>query len=391
MSGVAVKSASDRMHFFFFRGGMSVKVGEILDALEGLAPLDLCEEWDNSGLQVGNRDQVVSKVVVGLDAGEPEISRAVAEKADLLVTHHPFIFNPVRNIDHGEPAGSMLALVIRENISVLSMHTNLDAARGGLADWTARELGLADVNVLSPVKSEGLMKAVVFVPEDHKDILEVALREAGAGKIGLYEGCSFSCRGTGRFTPLSGARPYTGYVGKQEEVGEIRLETRIHKRDIPSVLAAVKNTHPYEEPAVDFYPLSAPEEGVGIGRIGSRRMDPEELQQELKELLGVKSLRTSGRRPDQIERVAVLPGGGGDYLPAARAAGADVMVTGEIKYHQALVAASIGLWVIEAGHRPTEAPAVGIMSGYLKDWSDKHGWGISIIESLPEGDVFITV
>lgn len=102
---------------------------------------------------------------------------------------------------------------------------------------------------------EKLVKLVVFVPETHTDIVRKAMGEAGAGIIGNYDYCSFSIKGIGRFKPLSGANPAIGEIGKFEEVKEERIETVCPEEKIDEVIAAIKKVHPYEEVALDIYPL----------------------------------------------------------------------------------------------------------------------------------------
>ena len=102
---------------------------------------------------------------------------------------------------------------------------------------------------------EEVVKIVVYVPESHASQVREALGNAGSGKVGNYSHTSFSVKGTGRFLPLLGAHPSIGQVGKMEEVSEERIETVCYKKDLEKVIAAVKKVHPYEEVALDVYPL----------------------------------------------------------------------------------------------------------------------------------------
>lgn len=100
-----------------------------------------------------------------------------------------------------------------------------------------------------------LVKIVVFVPETHADVVRGAMGNAGAGVIGNYSHCTFSSKGLGKFKPLEGANPTVGEVGKFESVEEERIETVCPKDKVKEVIAAIKQAHPYEEVALDIYPL----------------------------------------------------------------------------------------------------------------------------------------
>jgi dinuclear metal center YbgI/SA1388 family protein len=364
-----------------------VTVGEIMEDLDRLAPWGLAEDWDNSGLQVGSRKQTVEAVAVGLNAGEGEFSCSMENGAGLLVTHHPLILEPLKNIDFAETVGSLAARFVRAGMTVVSAHTNLDAAPGGLADRLAAVLKLEEVAPLRPSGEKGLLKLVVFVPEENLNLVIEALKETGSGRIGNYSGCIFHTGGTGMYTPEPGASPAFGETGKPQAVREVRLETRVHRRMAGRAVEAVRRAHPYEEPALDLYPVGD-ETGAGMGRIGRREISPGELLEELKESLSCQWVRTAGKEPKRITSVAVVPGSGGDLVREARKAGAEAMVTGELKYHQALEAQDTGIWVIEAGHQPTEALAVPLIAGHLEDSSNRQCWDLRVIECRVEGDVF---
>lgn len=103
-----------------------------------------------------------------------------------------------------------------------------------------------------------LVKIAVYVPVTHAETIRKAMTDAGAGCVGAYDACSFSVRGTGRFRPGKNANPFIGKAGELEEVEEERIETVCEKEKLPRILEAVKKVHPYEEPAIDIYPLLSP-------------------------------------------------------------------------------------------------------------------------------------
>ncbi len=367
---------------------MPARIDAIMDTLDLLAPWALAEDWDNAGLQVGRAEEMVSRAVVALDAGEAEIAAAAAAGAQLLLTHHPMIFRPIKRIDLGSFQGSLVAAAVRSGLSVVSAHTNLDKAPGGLADSLAVALGLGQVRPLAPSPSAGEVKLTVFVPEGDAGKLMAALGAAGAGRIGLYEGCFFTATGKGYFTPLAGARPRLGVVGRAGEVRETRLETRVERRLLPAVLEALRSAHPYEEPAVDLYPVEGTGPAAGLGRVGETDLEPGAFAALVGRVLPGARLRSVGRPPARVRRAAVVPGSGGDHVIDAVRAGAQVLVTGEMRYHQALEARAAGLWVLEGGHGPTELPGVELMAAFLERESAGRGWGLEIVRYPVQGDIY---
>ena len=120
-------------------------VGEILADLEAFAPRDLAESWDNIGLMTGDRSQTVQKVLCALDVTEGVVQEAINVGAQLIVAHHPLIFTSVHTVTADDATGRTLRLAIRNDISVICMHTNADCAQGGVNDALAAALGLTQI------------------------------------------------------------------------------------------------------------------------------------------------------------------------------------------------------------------------------------------------------
>jgi hypothetical protein len=137
--------------------------------------------------------------------------------------------------------------------------------RGGVAKWlygaVLEKLFRRKPNASSNLASSAMpkpditVKLVIYVPQTHADIIRQALGESGAGLVGDYKFCSFSVVGTGRYIPLDTAHPAIGTIGKLEEVVEERIETVCYQKDLNKIITAVKKVHPYEEVAIDIYPL----------------------------------------------------------------------------------------------------------------------------------------
>jgi dinuclear metal center YbgI/SA1388 family protein len=342
-----------------------IRVGDVARIIERAAPLALALPEDNPGLQAGRADAGVRGILVALDPTPAAVRRAVSARADLLVTHHPLFMDPLRRVDTGTATGAAVAAAIGAGISVYAAHTNLDAAPEGLAVAVAGRLGIEDLRFLHPVNGPAWVKVVVFVPAAAAAELHAAMSAAGAGAIGQYDSCAFLAHGEGFFRPLSGARPAIGKPGKLERVPEVRLEMIAGEAELPVVLAAIRRTHPYEVPAIDCLPLRpAPLGGFGcIGRVGSASLAA--FARGAARALGAEA-RVSGARVRRVRTVAVCPGSGGRLVPLAAAAGADVFVTGEVRYHNMREAEYHGIAIVELGHDRTEMPAVDLLARLIR-------------------------
>ena len=344
-----------------------VRVREIREAVEGIAPASLAADWDNVGLQVGHPDAEVTRVLVALTPLPEVFEEAEEIGADFLLFHHPLIFRPLNSVDSGSYPGDLVARAIKANIAVLAAHTNYDAAPGGVSVALAETLEL--VGPLGVVVPKGsTKKLVVFVPEEDADGLADALTGAGAGVIGDYTCCTFRSSGTGTFFGGEGTDPHAGEKGRLERVQEIRLETVVPCHLVDGAVAAIRAAHPYEEPAFDVYPVDGFPEGCGYGRVGRlpEPLPPEEFARYVSVALGFPVRLVSDPAPGRlVERVAVLGGSGGSFIGQAAASGADAYVTGDLSYHNALLAESSGLVAVDAGHAPTELPSLAPLARRL--------------------------
>ena len=241
-------------------------------------------------------------------------------------------------------------------MAVISAHTNADVAPRGVSWAVARRLGLRGIRPLIPGEPSDACKLAVFVPPDRADAVMAALAEAGGGRIGEYTRCSFRVAGVGTFLPSEAARPFAGRAGREEKVDEVRLESVVSRGLLPQALAAVRRAHPYEEPAIDVYPLVGGALGGGVGAVGERR-SPAPLDAVLEEIsrrIRPDWIRTAGPRRKTVRRIAVVAGSGAEFAKAARDAEADLYVTGDMKYHQALEAAAERMAVADVGHGSAE-------------------------------------
>ena len=314
-------------------------VATITGWLEAAYPPHLAEDWDRVGLAVGDPGAEVDHVLFTVDVTDSVVAEAIEVGAQLIVSHHPLLLRGIHAVRTDQPKGRVVAALLRAGIAQFAAHTNADSAPGGVADTLAEACGLVDLRPLRPLPTDPLDKVITFVPHDSVQAVIDALAVAGAGAIGDYDRCAFTAPGTGTFRPLAGANPTIGQVGAIEEVAETRVEMVLPRARRGAVLAALRASHPYEEPAFDVIELAAEPSGRGLGRVG-RLLEPltaAEFAQRVSDAVpatagGVKL----GGDPDRVlETVAVLGGAGDSMLDAARSAGVDCYVTGDLRHHPA--------------------------------------------------------
>ncbi len=364
---------------------------DVVNIIEELAPRWLAEEWDNSGWQIGNPRAEVKKVLLALDVDDVILREAREKDVDLVICHHPLLMKGVKKIRLDEPRGALIAELIKNNIGVYAAHTNLDSAAGGVNTLLAERLGLQDLQVMHPSKGEKYLKLVVFVPAEHVAAVRQAISLAGAGWIGNYSDCTFQVKGTGTFRPLEGTNPYIGRQGQLEQVEEVRLETIVAGAQVKDVLKAMLEAHPYEEVAYDLYPLENQGGSFGLGRIGSLKEQKSfaDFIIHVKEALGLATVKVGGGMWRDVRRVAVCGGSGGELWPVAAAGGAEVFITGDIKYHTAQDMLAAGLNFIDAGHFATEHLVLPAVQNKLAEACRQKNLDITVVVTKRQSDPFM--
>lgn len=363
-----------------------MKCSDIINFLNRLAPPSLAEDFDNVGLLVGSENMEVNRVMFCLDVTLDVVEEAVNGKADLIISHHPFIFKALKRVNTDKRKGIILQKLLKNEIGVFAMHTNLDIADGGLNDYLAILLGLNNIRNLNPCRAEELYKLVVYVPEEAAESVREAICSGGAGWLGNYSDCSFSSKGMGTFRPLKGTKPYIGNEGELERVSEYRLETVVGQDKLEKTVKLMMEAHPYEEVAYDIFPLKQKGREYGLGRVGEleNEMDLMEFTGVVKKQLAAEGVRLIGDFDRKVKKVAVFSGSFDDNWSSVAASGADVLVTGDVRYHSAQEAEELGLCVIDAGHFATEHIVVPMLSGLVRaEFS-----GIDIISNNVERDPF---
>lgn len=355
-------------------------IREIASALEAWAPPGSAQSYDNVGLQVGDASRSVDRGLLALDLTPEVIKEAKAQDAALIITHHPLLFNPLDSVT-ADGFVSTLALRLAEaGIALYSIHTNLDAAPGGVSFALAEHLGLQDLAFLDG-SAETLYKLATFVPEDDFETVRSALAEAGAGRIGDYEACAFATEGTGYFRPDEGSNPHIGEPGgRLEAAAERKIEVEVARWDLGRVLSALQDAHPYEEVAYDVYPVQQKNTRAGLGAIGHLET-PESLSdflQRVADRLDAESLRYVGDPDASVERVAVCGGAGSDFTGKALRAGADAYVTADVTYHEFFSVLNTegapDMALIDPGHYETEALTEALLRDWLRDRFSDVEW-----------------
>jgi dinuclear metal center YbgI/SA1388 family protein len=360
---------------------MSAKLQDILNLLESRYPSAWAVPGDRVGLEVGHPEQPIEAILVALEATPAVIAEAAQKGAQLLLTHHPLLYQPLAEVREDRPGGQLLAALIRNRLALVSCHTNLDIAPGGINDYLAGRLELNGVEVLSPTARDSWYKLVVFVPAGHEDRVRQALGDAGLGVIGRYSHCSFTSPGQGAFRPLPGAQPFSGATGQLSRADEFRLEMLAPESLLPAALARLKEVHPYEEVAYDLYPVRHPGTPLGLGRIGGWP-EPRPFSQvvaAIKGVFGVGTVQVWGSPPPQVQRLALCSGSGGDLLAGAMSRGAHIYLTGEIRHHQVPAGSPAGFAVVAVGHFASEVVFMVPWAQQLHELFQEAGLGLGVM------------
>lgn len=340
-------------------------IGEVIQHLETIAPLSLQESYDNAGLITGNRASKATGALICLDSTEAVIDEAINLGCNLVIAHHPIVFSGLKQLTGANYIERVIIKAIKNDIAIYAIHTNLDNVKAGVNAIIAEKLGLTDTRVLAP-KAGILKKLVTFAPEANAGDVRYALFNAGAGHIGHYDHCSFNASGTGTFRGDATTNPYVGVKGEDHFEPEVRIEVIFPAYLQGKILAALIKNHPYEEVAYDLYSLDNKNQDVGAGLIGHllEPMDELEFLAKVKETMGCGAVRYTALKQKKVQKVAVCGGSGSFLLRNAIAAGADMLVTADFKYHQ-FFDADGKIVIADIGHYESEQFTIDLISGIL--------------------------
>jgi len=328
-------------------------VKDIISIIENFAPLSYQESYDNAGLIIGNENQSISSALLTIDVTEDVIDEAIQIGANIIISHHPLIFSGLKKINGKNDIERCIFKAIKNNIAIYAAHTNLDATIHGVNAKICEKIGLKDCKILNP-KSNFLYRIEIFVPTNFAEKLASAMFEAGAGNIGNYDSCSFISDGKGSFKANENAQPFVGTIGEIHKENESKIEVICPKNKLYSVVAAIQHTHPYEEPVIDIIPLENTYSQVGSGMIGdlTEEVGIETFLLQIKEIFTC-SIRYTKSKKTKIKKVALCGGAGSFLISDAKRAGADIFLTGDVKYHDFFLSDN-ELIIADIGHYESE-------------------------------------
>jgi len=341
-------------------------LSEITSYLNSQFPLSLQESYDNCGLQIGEKNTEITGALICLDITEHVLDEAVKNNCNLVLSHHPLIFSGIKSLTSNTDTERLVIRAIRDNIAVYALHTNLDNHYEGVNSFLCSKLGIINTEILKPLP-DTLRKIVTFCPVSHADQVRDAILDAGAGQIGNYDSCSFSSAGEGSFRALSGANPFVGEPGKIHTEHELRIETIFPSFLENEIVAALKQAHPYEEVAYDIYPLLNKNQHTGAGMIGTlpQAIDSEEFLNHVKEILQIGCIRHTNLKNKKIQKIAVCGGSGSFLIKDAINCGADIYMTGDIKYHDFFIPEN-KMILADIGHYESEQFTKELIYTFLK-------------------------
>lgn len=346
---------------------MAATIKDITSKLEQLAPRQYQEEYDNSGLIIGNINAPVTGILVTLDCTEAVVEEAIQQTCNLIVAHHPILFKGIKKLTGQNYVERTLLKAIQNNIAIYAIHTNLDNVHTGVNLKIAERIGLTNLSILAP-RANTLLKLVTFVPPDHAENVRNHLYAAGAGQIGNYKNCSFSVGGEGTFLPIGAARPFVGSQNKSERTSEVRIEVILPVPVRDKVLDALKASHPYEEVAYYLSSLENENQEIGSGMIGELPEPMEALAflQHVKKQMNTGCVRHTMHTQKPIKTVAVCGGSGSFLLKKAMAKSADAFVSADFKYHEFFDAEG-KILIADIGHYESEQYTKDLLVAFLQE------------------------
>lgn len=336
-----------------------MKLKEIIRIFEHVIPREWAMPDDPVGLHVGDPEQKIKKVYVGLEASTALLHKSIEKKAELVLVHHPLLYRPINRVVESDPVQRIVRRLVQNDMALYVMHTNMDFHPEGMAKIWAKKLGCSTSSPLCPKPQACMHKLVVFCPQDHTDKIRLCLTKAGAGIIGEYDTCSFLSRGIGTFRGSKYSNPVIGQSGMLERAEEDRLEMIFPSYRKESVIKALAASHPYEEPAYDLYAM---DDFLGLNHaLWTAEFDTplswEEFLQKVTESLPLKPefIMVQPKNGQMIKKIAISTGSGNSFIGTVQGLDVDCYLTGEVGYHQLWDAKEREINVITVGHGVSES------------------------------------
>jgi dinuclear metal center YbgI/SA1388 family protein len=361
-----------------------MKIADIINCLEEWAPPALQENYDNSGLLVGQKSAILTGCLVSLDVTEAVVAEAISKGCNLIVAHHPFVFSGIKSFTGKDWIQRTLLLAIKNDIAIYAIHTNLDHVLWGVNHKIGTLLGLQNLRILEQ-KANQLVQLTVFAPTSHATLVLDAMCAAGAGQIGKYSDCGYTSAGVGQFKPGPSAQPNIGAIGVLEKVEEQKIEVIVPQWKLNSVLDAAKKAHCYEEMAHFIYPIINKSEDYGSGMLGEwpEEKSEEEALELIKSVFGG-TIRYTPRPEILIRKLAFCGGSGSFLLTKAKTEGADLFLTADFKYHQ-FFDADGQITIVDIGHFEIEQFTSLLIVDHLKEKFTTFAPQISTVNTNPVG------
>lgn len=355
-------------------------VNEIAKVLEELAPLAHAEDFDNVGLLVGDPKMKVEGVLVTLDTLENVVEEAIEKKCNLIVSFHPIIFKGLKRLTGSNYVERVVLKAIANNIAIYSMHTALDNSKMGVNAKICEVLGLKNPEILIP-RAKSIKKLITYAPMADAEQIKLALFKAGAGDIGKYSNCSYSLEGIGSYKAENGANPTIGKIGEVHFEKETQINVIYSFEKEKAILNALFDAHPYEEVAYEVLTLENTNQDLGMGMVGTldSEMDEKAFLLSVKERMNASVVRHSKLLGKKVKKIAVLGGSGAFAISASKKAGADILVTADLKYHD-FYQAENQLVVADIGHFETEQFTKDLLVDYLT--KKIPNFAVSLSESI---------
>lgn len=360
-----------------------MKIVEITNYLEQIAPLHYQEGYDNSGLITGSKTQKVTQALITLDCTEEIVQEAIDRKCELIIAHHPIVFKGLKKLNGKNYVERTIIKAIQNNIAIYAIHTNLDNVHNGVCKKICEKLGLENYQTLAP-KPDLLRKLVVFSPSSHAAKVRTAICEAGAGQIGNYDNCTFNGIGEGVFRGNENTTPFEGKQGQIHQVTEIKIETIFPVHLQSKILTAMYQEHPYEEVAYDIIHLQNKNQNVGSGMIGNlpSSMQSMEFLKFTKSQMQTDCIRHTPIIKKEVKRIAVCGGSGSFLLSKAKQMQADVFITADFKYHEFFDAEN-DIIIADIGHYESEQFTKELIQEILKEIFPKFATHLSELNTNP--------
>ncbi|MBN2261118.1 MAG: Nif3-like dinuclear metal center hexameric protein [Clostridiales bacterium] len=362
---------------------MKINSKNVIKILEQFAPQKYAQEWDNVGFQIGNSDSQIDKIMTALEVTDEVIQEAIDESVDLIIVHHPLIFKSIKSVINSDPVGSMILKLIQNRINLIVAHTNLDSSEKGMNYFLANRLNIERLSNLTDGYINKYYKIAFYIPTDYREKVIHMIEQVNTGVYGNYQGCTYSVEGKGTFRPVDGAIPAIGIVGELETVEEIKIEIMVEESKKDLIIKKILSIHPYEEPAYDVIYLENQMNNPNMGLVGylNKTQKLEDFADELKILLKADAMRVVKSNDKMISKVALCTGASSDFIEIAYQTGADVFITGDLKYHEAQFAKALGLNLIDAGHYETEQYYIQELTEILKIELEKKSYDVILFQS----------